>query len=102
MRRLLATGVYLAAMSVLALAFYELTAKSPQLLGRPLPGWQASHRAEISTRWDSATGIDPLDRLLHEGQEALTFYGLQSPAAQFRGRGPERSRLSSRSRSKAR
>jgi hypothetical protein len=88
MRRLLATGVYLAAMTVLALAFYELTAKSPQLLGRPLPGWQVCRRAEISTRWDPPTGILPLDQLLHEGQEALAFYGLRPLAPQFRERGP--------------
>lgn len=102
MRRILFTGAYLGAVTLLALTFYEVTANSPQLLGQPLPGWQACRHAEQTTRWDPRTGILPLDRVLHEGQEALTFYGLRSPEPRPRDPGPDRSRLSSRSRSNAR
>ena len=79
MRHILFSGAYLGALMLMALGFYEVTAKSPELLGRPLPGWQACLRAEHSTGWDPHTGIHPLDRLLHEGEEALAFYGLRSP-----------------------
>lgn len=102
MRRILSLGAYLGAVALFALTFYEVTAKSPQLIGQPLPGWQACLRAEQTTGWDPRTGIQPLDRLLHEGEEALSFYGLRSPEPRPRDPGPDRSRLSSRSRSSAR
>lgn len=98
MRRLLATGACLATIAVLALAFYEVTAKSPQFLGHPLPGWQSSYQAEISTRWDPPTGFTPLDKVLHEGEEALRFYGLRPLTPRPRDPGPDLARRSSRSR----
>lgn len=97
MRRLLAAGAYIASMAFLAMAFYEVTAKSPELLGQPLPGWQTCHRAEISTRWQQPTGFLPLDKVLHEGEEALRFYGFRPLVP-----GPDFSRRSSRSLSNAR
>ncbi|RKZ15966.1 hypothetical protein DRQ50_06865 [bacterium] len=102
MRRLLATGAYLTTIAVLALAFYEVTAKSPELLGHRLPGWQSCYQAELSTRWDPPTGIMPLDKVLHEGEEALRFYGLRPSVPRPRDPGPDLSRRSSRSRSNAR
>jgi hypothetical protein len=63
-------------LGILSLGHYEMTAKSPSLLGKPLPGWWATDRAEKSTRWNPPTGILPLDKLLHEGEEAVRFYGI--------------------------
>ncbi|MEN8006060.1 MAG: hypothetical protein ABFS42_03555 [Candidatus Krumholzibacteriota bacterium] len=68
------TGLTLAYLVGLALGFYEMTAKSPGLLDRPLPGWWATDRAERTTRWNPPTGFLPLDKLLHEGEEAIRFY----------------------------
>lgn len=59
-----------------ALGIYELTAKSPRLLGAALPGWWAAERAEHHTRWRPPTGVLPVDKLLHEGQEAARFYAM--------------------------
>lgn len=56
------------------LGLYELTAKSPQLTGAALPGWWATERAEKATRWRPPTGLHPLDKALHEGEEAARFY----------------------------
>lgn len=70
--RLLA--LVLAAWLVAALGMYELTAKSPRLGGPPLPGWWAAERAEHATCWRPATGLLPLDKLLHESEEAARFY----------------------------
>jgi hypothetical protein len=51
-----------------------MTAKSPSLFGTRLPGWWASDRAERTTRWNPPTGVLPLDKLLHESEEAVRFY----------------------------
>ncbi len=74
LRRLGAMGLGLAYLGILSLGIYEITAKSPTLLGDPLPGWWATDRAERSTRWNPPTGFLPLDKLLHEGEEAVRFY----------------------------
>jgi len=58
----------------ICLVAYEFTAKSPALLGDPLPGWWATERAERTTRWNPPTGLLPLDKLLHESEEAFRFY----------------------------
>jgi len=55
---------------------YELTAKSPAWLGQALPGWQRTQMVEMITPWVARTGFSPLDRMLHEGEEALLFYHL--------------------------
>ena len=76
MNRLLVAGYTLLYVSCLALGIYEMTAKSPSILGKQLPGWWASDKAEKSTRWNPPTGVMPLDKLLHEGEEAWKFYAL--------------------------
>lgn len=76
MRRLAGTGFYLVWLLVAALGHYELTAKSPRVLGRPLPGWPETLQVERRTRWNPPTGILPVDKLLHEGEEAARYYGL--------------------------
>ena len=74
MKRLSLVGVTLLTASCVALGIYEMTAKSPSLLGTHLPGWWATDQAEQSTRWNPPTGFLPVDKLLHEGEEALKFY----------------------------
>lgn len=74
MHQLSRSGITLATIGVLALGIYETTAKSPRFLGRPLPGWWAADRAEHATRWNPPTGIFALDKVLHEGEEAVRFY----------------------------
>ncbi len=76
MKPLAGIGIYLAIMLIAALGLYELTAKSPAWLGTPLPGWQETNQTEHTTAWRQPTGILPLDKLLHEGREAVRFYGL--------------------------
>jgi hypothetical protein len=78
MTRLRTVSLVLAAWLVTALGAYELTAKSPRLLGAPLPGWWASQRAERSVRWTRPTGLLPVDKLVHESHEAALFYALLS------------------------
>ena len=53
---------------------YEMVAKAPVWLGGPAPGWRAARRAERSVHYRPLTGIPPLDRLLHEGDEAAVYY----------------------------
>jgi hypothetical protein len=69
-------GFMVVYVAILGLGMYEVTAKSPTLLGEPLPGWRATVLAEKSTRWNPPTGFLPLDKLLHEGEEALRYYRL--------------------------
>ena len=76
MRRFLLMGAYLAWICTSALGAYELTAKSPRWLGRHLPGREACRRAELTTAWNPPTGVTPLDRILHEVEEAARYYGL--------------------------
>jgi len=76
MRRILLVGAYACVLGASALGAYELTAKSPGWLGRLLPGRQASRQAELGTRWNPPTGVTPVDRVLHEVEEALRYYGL--------------------------
>ncbi len=74
MNRVVLAGYTLLYMSCLALGIYEMTAKSPNILGTQLPGWWASDKAERCTRWNPPTGVLPIDKLLHEGEEAVKFY----------------------------
>lgn len=71
---LAAVGLGLVYLGGLSLGLYEITAKSPTLLGDPLPGWWATDRAEKTTCWNPPTGLLPLDKLLHEAEEAVRFY----------------------------
>ena len=79
MRRLALLSLFLVYTCCAGLGFYEITAKSPALFGAPLPGWITTCRVERSTPWRPATGLFPLDRLLHETQEAALFYGFGAP-----------------------
>ncbi|PID81829.1 hypothetical protein CSA17_00680 [bacterium DOLJORAL78_65_58] len=96
-----AAFIVLTTVSLGLLSLYEITAKSPRLLGRQLPGWRKTCRVEEATPWRQPTGIFLLDKFLHEGREALVFYGLEQglppKSPQGRLRGPRRSALSSRS-----
>ncbi len=78
MHRAILIGTILLSVSCLALGIYEMTAKSPSLLGTQLPGWWATDRAERTTRWNPPTGFRPLDKILHEGEEAVRFYATVS------------------------
>lgn len=66
--------LYTIYLACLGLGFYEVTAKTPPWLVTDLPGRTAAEAAERSVRWDRPTGVLPLDKLLHEGREALVFY----------------------------
>ena len=74
MRRMAKWSLLLVYSGFVALGLYEVTAKSPSLLGSPLPGWGATLQAEFSTPWQPRTGVLPVDKLLHESQEACRFY----------------------------
>ena len=75
MRRLHTVSICLITITLGLLGLYEFTAKSPQLFGEALPGWQETQQVERLTPWEPPTGIHPLDKLLHEGEEALRYYG---------------------------
>ena len=75
MNRLQITGICLFTVLLALFAMYEVTAKSPQLIGQALPGWLETQQVEGAAPWKPPTGIRPLDMFLHEGEEALRFYG---------------------------
>ncbi len=74
MNRLRTLGLVLAAWTVAVLGYYELAAKCPEALAGRWPGRRAACQAEASTRWQPPTGLLPVDKLLHEGEEAARFY----------------------------
>ncbi|HPF71397.1 MAG TPA: hypothetical protein PLQ13_12050 [Candidatus Krumholzibacteria bacterium] len=88
MRRFLAAGLWLAWCCACALGQYELTAHAPVSVARLLPGGEACRRAERLTRWNPRTGLLPVDKLLHEGEEALRFYGVLDDLPWSAGRQP--------------
>ena len=53
---------------------YEVVQKSPHSPLGPLPGAAVAAQADRGVRWRSVTGIDPVDRLWHESQEACLYY----------------------------
>ncbi|MBK8165444.1 MAG: hypothetical protein IPK64_05680 [bacterium] len=75
--------IVLGAWMVAALALYEVAAKAPAEVAVAWPGRRAAGRAEAETRWRPPTGLLPIDKLLHEGEEAARFYaalaGFRSP-----------------------
>jgi hypothetical protein len=97
----LAALLYILYLACLGLGFYELTAKTPAWVFGDLPGRSAARLAERSVPWERPTGVLPVDKLLHEGREAVVFYRALGPANAQR-RGPALSRRSSRSLSSAR
>ena len=82
--RVAAAGLVVAYLGCLGLGLYEITAKSPALLGAPAPGWWATVRAERTTRWNPPTGFLPLDKVLHESEEAIRFYRILVRPAESR------------------
>ena len=90
MKRLTGAGIYLILVATAALSLYELTAKSPTWLGAPLPGWQQSRQIEFTTGWNQPTGILPVDKLLHESEEAVSFYALLARGGYSRSRSQPR------------
>jgi len=99
--RPLAALISILYLACLWLGFYELTAKSPPWLLGDLPGRAAAERAERAVRWERPTGILPVDKLLHEGREAVVFYRTLLPGTGQRP-GPALALRSSRSLSSAR
>lgn len=84
--------LYTIYLACLGLGFYEITAKTPVWLVPDLPGRTVANHAERSVRWDRPTGILPLDKLVHEGREAVVYY-----RSLGQRRGPALSLRSSRS-----
>jgi len=74
MRRLSALLAALAWLGLVSLLGYELVQKSPGTPLGPLPGHEVARRADLEVRFRASTGLVPLDRLLHEGQEATNYY----------------------------
>lgn len=71
--RLRTIGMVAAAWLVAGLGLYELAAKSPAGAAAP-SARRAAAIAEAATRWSPPTGLLALDRVLHEGEEAVRFY----------------------------
>ncbi len=76
MRALTETTIVLLTTAIGALGMYEITAKSPKVLGQALPGWLETCQIEETTVWQQPTGFLPLDKFLHESEEAIRYYGL--------------------------
>lgn len=74
MRALQFCGLTIAITLVAGFLNYEVTARSDLLLGVALPGWWEAQRADHAIAYRDHTGFRPLDRLLHEGAEAIVFY----------------------------
>jgi len=74
LRSLRTAAIVAAWLAVLALASYELVQKAPRTPLGPLPGSALASRADRSVRWETVTGVRPVDRLLHEGHEACLYY----------------------------
>ena len=72
--RLRKIGLLLLWFAFVALLNYEVVHKAPLTGLGPLPGSTTAARADKKVRYLAHTGLDPLDRLLHEGQEACVFY----------------------------
>jgi len=83
-RNLLETAFVLAVLAIVALGGYELTAKSPRLLGQALPGWVQTARVERSVPWQPHTHILPLDKVVHECREAWLYYEMITGLADSR------------------
>lgn len=72
--RLRIAGLVLGAWVFAALGLYELAAKAPADIAARWPGRRAARQAEAATRWRPPTGLMPVDKVLHEGEEAARFY----------------------------
>ncbi len=74
MRRLSMLLLSLAWLGFVGLVGYEVVQKSPATPLGPLPGHELAGRADRQVRFRATTGMLPVDRLLHEGQEACVYY----------------------------
>jgi hypothetical protein len=91
MRRLRILVLVLAWLAVVALAGYEITQKAPSTPLGPLPGSDIAARADAAVPYRAATGLAPLDQLLHESREACAYYrGLATGSVEPRRRSPRR------------
>jgi hypothetical protein len=61
-------------LATVGLLGYEVVQKSPETPLGPLPGATLASWADRSVAWRAVTGITPVDRLLHESQEACLYY----------------------------
>ncbi|MBU0741756.1 hypothetical protein KKG45_01020 [bacterium] len=82
MRSLQKSLFVLAMAATTGLFSYEIVCKSDAWLGGPLPGWFEAQDVERWTPFVRWTGSPPVDRLIHEGQEAAAYYSF------FLRRGP--------------
>jgi len=73
-RRLLGAALLTAWAAAAAVAHYEIASHSCDPWGRPWPGGTEAARADLVTPWSRVTGVLPIDRVLHEGREAVVFY----------------------------
>ncbi len=76
MRRMRTIALFLVSWAAASMLTYELVAKSPCWCGHALPGWHQAQQAEMLTPWTVRTGIKPVDKLIHESEEALHYYHL--------------------------
>jgi len=76
MRRLSLILASLLWLGLVGLLGYEVIQKSPATPIGPLPGHVLAGRADRAIHYRATTGIKPVDRVLHEGQEALCYYRL--------------------------
>ena len=74
LRRLRLLIAYIAWLGCLGLLGYEVVQKSPGSVIGPLPGAVLAARADRVVVYRADTGIGPVDRLLHETQEAWLYY----------------------------
>ncbi len=74
LRRLRLVAAYIAWLACLGLLGYEVVQKSPGSVLGPLPGAELAGRADRGVVYRAGTGIEPVDRLVHETQEALLYY----------------------------
>ncbi len=61
-------------LAVVSLTSYEVVQKSPATPLGALPGAELADRADRAVNWDPATGITPVDALVHESREACVYY----------------------------
>lgn len=71
LRCLLVLALWLPATGLLG---YEVVQKSPSTPLGALPGASLAAWADRSVIWRPVTGVVPIDRLLHESQEACLYY----------------------------
>ena len=74
MRNLRNIFLFLCWLALVGLLNYELVQKAPRTRLGDLPGSELADRADRKVRFRSVTGIEPIDRVLHEGHEAYRYY----------------------------